>query len=298
MQRSTGATFIDGLTGDQPVAGAHRVAQPDLDRGRARTRRELVHLRLVGEARLHDAEPAHRPARQVVRAHGVAVDDGVGAPVRALGVGHGVDQHRRRRRGVGAAVEHHPGLDLDDLAVGGGVVTHPDRGRMAVDVAEEALGAAVGHPHGTPEAQGEQAGVHLQADVLAGPERPADAAEHEADRLDREVEACGDLGAVLVQPLRGDVQFDALAARVGDRQRCLETEERLVLHPDLVGALDDDVAGGVDVARRRSAGDGSRCRRGGSADGSRRSPPRGRAAARAPRTARRSPASARRQVSG
>ena len=42
------------------------------------------------------------------------------------------------------------------------------------------------------------------------------------------------------------------AARVGHRQRRLETEERLVLHADLVGALDDDVAGGVGVAAARS----------------------------------------------
>ena len=110
-------------------------------------RGQLVHLGLVGEAGLHHAEPAHRAARQVVGAHRPAVDDGVRAPVRTLGVGDGVDQHRRRRRGVGAAVEHDPRLDLDDLAVGGGVVAHPDRRRVPVDVAEEALRPAVGDAH-------------------------------------------------------------------------------------------------------------------------------------------------------
>ena len=64
----------------------------------------------------------------------------------------------------------------------------------------------------------------------------------------RQAEAGGDLLAVLVQPLRGDVQLDAAAVVVGDGQRRLEAEERLVLHADLVGALDDDVAGGVGVA--------------------------------------------------
>ena len=114
MHRATGATFSTDLAGDQPVAGPHRVAQADLDRVEAARRGQLVHLALVGEARLHHAEAAHRPARQVVGAHRVAVDDGVRALVRALGVGDGVDQHRRRRRRVGAAVEHEAGLDLDD----------------------------------------------------------------------------------------------------------------------------------------------------------------------------------------
>ena len=94
--------------------------------------------------------------------------------------------------------------------------------------------------------------MDLQADVLAGAERAADAAEHEAHLLLGEPEAGGDLLAVLVQPLGGDVQLDAAAVVVGDRQRRLEPEERLVLHADLVGALDDDVAGGVGSPQRIS----------------------------------------------
>ena len=54
-------------------------------------------------------------------------------------------------------------------------------------------------------------------------------------------EARGDLIAVLVQPLRGDPQVDAARA-VGHGEPRLRPEERLVLHADLVGALDDDVA--------------------------------------------------------
>ncbi len=89
--------------------------------------------------------------------------------------------------------------------------------------------------------------MDLQADVLAGAERAADAAEHQPHRLVRQAEAGGDLLAVLVQPLGGDVQLDAAAAGIGDRERRLEPEEGLVLHADLVGPLDDDVAGGVGV---------------------------------------------------
>ena len=82
--------------------------------------------------------------------------------------------------------------------------------------------------------------MHLQRDVLACPERPSDAAEHEAYLLLRQVEAGGDLLAVLVQPLRGDVELDAATTVVGQGERGLETEEGLVLHPDLVRALDHD----------------------------------------------------------
>ena len=127
-------------------------------------------------------------------------------------------------------------------------MAHPDRRRMPVHVTEEALGPAVLHPHRTPEPQREQTRVHLQRDVLACAERPADAAEHEPHLLLGQAEAGGDLLAVLVQPLRGDVQLDAATAGVGDRQRRLEPEERLVLHPDLVRALDHDRPRRVDIA--------------------------------------------------
>ncbi len=55
--------------------------------------------------------------------------------------------------------------------------------------------------------------MHLEADVLAGPEGPADPTEHEADLVVGEAEARRDLAAVLVEPLSRDVEFDAVAAR-------------------------------------------------------------------------------------
>ena len=48
-----------------------------------------------------------------------------------------------------------------------------------------------------------------------------------------------------MQPLRRDEQLDAAAAGVGHGERRLEAEERLVLHADLVVALDDHVADDV-----------------------------------------------------
>ena len=239
---------LHDLTGDQLVARAHRVAQADLDWVEPARLGQLVHLTLVGEARLNDTEPTHRPAGQVVGAHGPPLDHGVRAAVRPLAQADGVDEDGRRRRREGPAVEHEAGLQLDDLTGRRGLVAHPDLGRVTVDVAEEALGAAVGHAHGTAEAQRQQARVHLQADVLPRAERPADAAEHEPDSVLRESEAGGDLLAVLVQPLRGDVQLDAPTVVIGDGERSLEPEERLVLHPDLVRPLDHDLAGGIGVA--------------------------------------------------
>jgi len=43
-----------------------------------------------------------------------------------------------------------------------------------------------------------------------------------------------------VQPLRCDEELDSLATGVRQRERCLQSEEGLVLHAELVDALDDD----------------------------------------------------------
>ncbi len=119
---------------------------------------------------------------------------------------------------------------------------------MTVNVTEEALRPAVVHPHRPAEAQRQQARVHLQADVFAGAERTADAAQHEAHLLLGDAEAGRDLTAVLVHPLGGDVQLDATPVLVWNGERRFEPEECLVLHADVVRALDDDFACGIGVA--------------------------------------------------
>ena len=81
--------------------------------------------------------------------------------------------------------------------------------------------------------------MDLHREVLAPAERAADATERQSHRLGREAEALRHLVAVDVQPLRRDVQLDATGA-VRHRQARLGAEERLVLHPDLVGPLHDD----------------------------------------------------------
>ena len=89
--------------------------------------------------------------------------------------------------------------------------------------------------------------MDLHRQVLAAAERAADAGEVDAHLLGREAEAGRDLVAVDVQPLRRDVDVDAALA-VRDREPRLRPEERLILDPDLVDALDRDVARRLGVA--------------------------------------------------
>ena len=84
--------------------------------------------------------------------------------------------------------------------------------------------------------------MHLQADVFTRSEGATHTAQCEANLVGCQAEARGDLSTVFVEPLRGDEQLDSAAARVWERQRGFQAEERLVLHAQLVGALDDDIA--------------------------------------------------------
>ena len=54
----------------------------------------------------------------------------------------------------------------------------------------------------------------------------------------REPEAGGDLLLILVQPLRRDEQLHAVATAVGHGERSLQPEKGLVLHAQVIGALD------------------------------------------------------------
>ena len=227
---------LHGLPGRQARALDHRVPQPQLDRIEVERGGEPVHLRLVGEARLHRAEPAHGAAGRVVGVHDVAVDRRVRADVRPDGEAGRVRDDSPRARRVGAAVEHDPRADEDELAVTGRAVLVLHARGVAVDVPEERLLAAVHELHGPVRVQGEQAGVDLHREILARTERPSDARERDPHALGRQVEARRELVAVDVQPLGRDVEVDAALA-VGHREARLGSEERLVLHPDLVLAL-------------------------------------------------------------
>ena len=80
----------------------------------------------------------------------------------------------------------------------------------------------------------------LHREVLAAAEGAADPGEREPNLLGRELEALRDLAAVDVQPLRRDVEIHCPVLR-GDGEARLGAEEGLVLHPQLVLAVDDDV---------------------------------------------------------
>ena len=112
---------------------------------------------------------------------------------------------------------------------------------MAVDVTEERLLAAVEDLHRAAGAQGQQAGVDLHGQVLAGAEGAAHAGQGVIRTRSGQVEAGRQLVAVDVQPLGRDVQVDPALA-VGDGQAGLGAEEGLVLHADLVFAGDHDSA--------------------------------------------------------
>jgi hypothetical protein len=88
---------------------------------------------------------------------------------------------------------------------------------VPVHVTEERLLAAVDDLHRPAGAQREQARVHLHRQVLPGAERAADAAQRDPHLVRRQAEAVGDLPAVGVQPLGGDVKVDpAVLARHGE----------------------------------------------------------------------------------
>ena len=239
--------IVDGLTGDQSIAGLHGVPQTDVHRVETAGLCQQVHLTLMCETGLHHAETPHRAAREVIRTHRPPLDVGVLAAVRTLGMGHRVDQHGRGRRRVRPAIEHEAGLDLPQGSVAVGVVSHPDPRGMPVHVTDEALGPGVGGADGSPGHQSKEGYVHLEGDVLTASERTAHASEGQPDPFLLETEAGGDLTAILVEPLGSHEEFQARAVGVGHRDRGLQSEERLILHADLVGALDGDLTDEVDI---------------------------------------------------
>lgn len=231
---------VDRLPGRHDGPLLHGVELPELDPVHAQLVGELVHLRLVGEARLDRAEAAHGAAGRVVAVERDGLDVDVVDHVRAHAQRGRVADHGRGRGGVGAAVEHDPALHVRDLAVLGGAVLVGELRRVAVHMAEEGLEPVVDDLDRLARAQREEARVDLHRDVLATAEGTADAGERHAHLLLGQAEDRGDLFEVGVQPLGGDVQLDT-AVLGRHREAGLRAEEGLVLHAEGVLALDDDV---------------------------------------------------------
>jgi hypothetical protein len=118
---------------------------------------------------------------------------------------------------------------------------------MAVDVAGEGFLPVVAHLHGAAGVERKERPVDLHREVLAAAEGAADAREMDAHLLRVDVEARRHLIAIDVEPLGGDVDVDA-ALPVRHGEAGLGPEERLVLDPDLVRAVDDDLALRVGLA--------------------------------------------------
>ena len=89
--------------------------------------------------------------------------------------------------------------------------------------------------------------MNLHGQVLAAAERAADSGEMDADLLLSQPQARRDLVAVDVQPLRRDIDVHA-ALTVRNSEPRFGPQERLILDPELVVALDGDIAGHLGVA--------------------------------------------------
>jgi hypothetical protein len=233
---------FDALAGGRDeVPVVEGVAQTKLDRVHAEGRGETIHLALIGEAHLDGSEPPHGPRRGVVGSNRGGVDAYRGAPVGARGEIGGVGEDGCTGRLVGAAVEHEPRLDADEVSVSIGLVPVPHLRGVSVDVGGKGLRSVVDHLHRPPGVQRQQAQMDLQSEVLAGAEGAADPGEMDPDLIGLEAEAGVDLFMVLVDPLGGNVEVDAPNA-VGNGEPCLGSQHRLVDRAGLVGALDHDLA--------------------------------------------------------
>ena len=191
----------DGLAGRQHGAGLQRVLQPQLDWVQTERGRQLVHLRLIGEARLHRAEAAHRAAWGIVGEDRRPGQSGVGNLVRPGGERRGVADYGRRGRCVGAAVDEQSSLDTDERPVAPRAVAHPHARRVPMHVTIEGFLPAITHLDWSPSAEGEQAGVDLHADVLPSPESPTHARKVKPHLFRRQPQAGRELFMIGVEPL-------------------------------------------------------------------------------------------------
>jgi hypothetical protein len=108
---------------------------------------------------------------------------------------------------------------------------------MSMHVADERLLTSVHELDRPIRPQREHRPVDLHREILAAAEGAADAREVQPHLVGREIEAGRHLVAVYVEPLCGHVDVDAALA-VRDAEARFGTEERLVLHADLVLAGD------------------------------------------------------------
>ena len=84
---------------------------------------------------------------------------------------------------------------------------HPDLRWMAMHMTVETFFTSIRDSDGTTSLHSEQCCVNLQTDVFASTECSTNSTQHQPNILFGNVQAIGDLLAIFVQPLSGDVHL-------------------------------------------------------------------------------------------
>jgi len=90
------------------------------------------------------------------------------------------------------------------------VMAHEDGGGVAMHMTEEALFAAVLHLDWFASSQSEQAAVNLQTDIFSSAECATHTTQYKTNVVLGERQASGNLSAIFMQPLRCNMQFNAV----------------------------------------------------------------------------------------
>ena len=244
--------FFQDLSGRRQVADPHDVAPAHLPAVDADLGGEQVETAFDGEARLVDAEAAHRAARRIVGVGGDRLDGDRRRPVGPAGVAGGALQHLAADRSVGAGIAENIRLHRGQAAlrVAADRIGHGQR--MALGMDADRLLAGERDPHRPPGQARQQRRLRLDRHVLLAAERAAVGRELDVQPLFRLAEHGGDLPAILEDPLA--LAVDVQAA-VGQRAR----QARLRLEEQMLDALRRPCAadhmgrggqGGLDVAAR------------------------------------------------
>ena len=236
----------DGDAGGQAALGdalgmvVQHVAAAHLDRVHPQRLGELVHLTLGDERALRATEATERAADGGIGVDAVRVDAGVGHLVGAGNAEVHVPEHLVGGVVVATGVEPAVGFDCRDTTVAGGAQAGVHAAAVALVVPDDRLlarplrgdGALGG---GTQALRGE-AEQDLQGHVFASAERSADGRVDDTHLVLGQVERMGDLVAIFVGPLSGDLdRHPAVVVEVGDARFGLQIGVLLV--GQFVGAL-------------------------------------------------------------